>query len=332
MNRRDFVLALPAAVLAPRAGAQPAGKVYRVGFILTTSTLAEMQGPKPSHPAVRGFLEAMRKLGYVEGKNFILERRSAEGKFERFDAIVAELLRLKPDALVTINIPLTLAAKKQTTTVPILFVLAGDGDPVAAGIVPSLSRPGGNITGFVPHAGAEVVGKRLAILKEAVPGIARVAFLGLASEWSSAEGRAAQAAARKLGIAISFAESSPNDYAAAFEAIRRERADAILVGGHGGHYTHRAAIVDFAARHRLPDMHAFTSIAEAGGIMAYGSEGQHWPIAASYADRILKGAKPGDLPVQQPTTFVLVINLKAARARGLAIPPSVLLRADRVIE
>jgi len=243
----------------------------------------------------------------------------------------SELLRLKLDALVTVNIPLTLAAKKQTTTVPIVFVVAGDSDPVAFGVVPSLSRPGGNITGFMT-AGPEFVGKRLQILKEAVPGIARVAFLGLASEWNSAEGRSAQAAAKTLGIAISFAEAGANDYSAAFEAIRRQQADAILVGGHGGHYTHRAAIVEFAARHRLPDMHAFTLNAEAGGLMAYGSQAQHWPRAASYADRIFKGAKPGDLPVQQPTTFTLVINRKAARERGLKIPASVLLRADRVIE
>jgi len=331
MKRREFLIAVPSLAAALGAHAQ-AGKTYRVGFILTTSTIAEMQGPKPSHPAVRGFLDAMRNIGYVEGKNFILERRSAEGKYERFDAIVSELLRLKPDALVTVNVPLTLAAKKQTTTVPIVFMLAGQGDPVASGIVPSLSRPGGNITGFMPNTGAEIVGKRLEILKEAAPGITRVAFLGQASEWNSAEGRSAQAAAKKLAIAISFAESGANDYSAAFDAIKRQRANAILVGSHGGHYTHRAAIVEFAARNRLPDMHAYTSNAEAGALMAYGSEGQQLPLAASYVDRIFKGAKPGDLPIQQPTIFALVINRNAARARGLTLPASLLLRADRVIE
>ena len=255
-----------------------------------------------------------------------------EGKFERFDAIVAELLRLKPDALITISVPLTLAAKKQTTTVPIVFMIAGTGDPVAAGIVPSLSRPGGNITGFVPDAGPEMVGKRLEILKEAVPGISRVAFLGLGSEWNSAEGRSAQAAAKALGLAISFAESGANDYAAAFEAIRRQRADAILVGGHPAHFANAELIAEFAARNRLADMHAYTYSVERGGLMSYGSVGAHWLQAADYLDRIFKGAKPGDLPVQQPTKFDLAISQKAARARGLTLSPSLLLRANRVIE
>jgi putative ABC transport system substrate-binding protein len=267
----------------------------------------------------------------VEGRNFILERRSAEGKFERFGEIVAELLRLKAEAIVTLSIPLTLEAKKRTNSVPIVFLIAGGGDPVAAGIVPSLARPGGNITGVLDDAGPEIFGKRLQYLKEAVPGISRIAYLGLASEWDSPYGRSARDAAHGLATAMFLAEVTPGNYARAFEAIKRERADAIFTAGHPVHYANRKLTADFALRNRLPSTHGYSAAAEEGGLMSYSSISL-WPEVAEYVDRIVRGTKPGDLPVLQPTRFELVVNLKTARALGITIPQSVLLRAERVIE
>lgn len=331
MKRRAFLLAIPALPVTFGASAQPPpGKVVRVGFILTTSPVSEMQGPKPVHGAVRTFLQEMRRLGYAEGRNFILERRSAEGKFERFSEIVAEMLRLKADAIITLSIPLTREAKKLTTSVPIVFVIAG-GDPVAAGIVPSLGRPAGNITGFLSDAGAEISGKRVQYLKEAAPGISRIAYLGLASEWDSPHRRSARQAAQGLAATMFLAEVTPGAYAKAFEVIKRERADAIFTADHPVHFANRRLTVDFALRHRLPDTHAYSAAVAEGGLMSYNSVSL-WPAVAEYVDRIVRGTKPGDLPVLQPTRFELVVNLKTARALGIRIPQSVLLRADRVIE
>jgi len=332
MRRRAFVLGGAALPFALRASAQPAEKICRVGLILTSSPASEMQGPQPAHPGVRSFLGEMRRLGYAEGKNFILERRSAEGRYERFGEIVAGLLKLKPDALITIGIPLTLAARKLTASVPIVFVIAGAGDPVAAGVVPDLAHPGGNVTGFMSDPGPEIFGKRVEILKEAIPRVSRIAFLGLAAERDGKGVRSAEASARKLGCSFFFAEVRDESYAGAFAEIKRRGADAIVVGAHPLHYAHRAAIADFAARHRLADMHVYFAGAEAGGLLSYGFDSSGFRQVAEYLDRIFKGAKPGDLPVQQPTVFTLAVNAKAARARGLTISQSVLLRADRVIE
>lgn len=327
MKRREFLLAVPALSIALCAHAQQSGKVYRVGFIITTSPVSEMEGE--AHPAVGGFLREMRKLGYVEGKNLILDRRSAEGKYERFGEIVAELLKLKPDALITNNVPATLAAKKQTSGVPIVFLMAGAADPVAAGLVSSLARPGGNITGVLAEPGPEIFGKRVELLKEAVPKVSRIAFLGIGIERSSAEVRSAEAAAKKRGASFFFAEARVDDYKAAFEEIKRQRADGIVVGAHPANYASRAAIAEFAARNRIADMHVYG--VESGGLISYNGI-TNWNQGAAYIDRIFKGANPGDLPVQQPTLFALAVNLKAARARGLTIAPKVIERADRVIE
>jgi putative ABC transport system substrate-binding protein len=332
MKRREFLLAVPALSAALGSQAQQAGKVYRVGMILTLSPVADMAGSRPAHPLVRGFLQEMQRLGYAEGRNFVLERRSAEGRPERYETIVTGLLQLKVDALITINVPLTLAAKKVTSTVPIIFLMAGTGDPVAAGIVSSLARPGANITGFLADAGNPLSGKRLELLKEAFPRVSRVAFIGSATEWSGAEGRSLRAAAQALGVELLFAESRDDDYGAAFEAIRRLRPGALLVGPEPAHFSNREQIAEFAARSRLPDMHAYTVSVEAGALMSFGAEGTQRQQAANYLHRILNGTRPGDLPVQQPHLFKLAVNLKTARARGLAVAPALLLRADEVIE
>jgi len=285
LNRRAFLFSISALPIALDASAQAKGKSVRVGFILTTSAVAEMQGPKPVHGVVRTFLQEMERLGHVEGRNFVLERRSAEGKSERFGEIVAELLRLKADVIVTLSIPLTLEAKKLTTSVPIVFVIAGGGDPVAAGIVPSLARPGGNITGVLEDAGPEIFGKRVQYLKEAVPGIRRIAYLGLAPEWDSPYGRSARDAAHGLATAMFLAEATPANYAKAFEAIKRERADAIFAAGHPVHFANRKLTADFALRNHLPNTHAYASAVAEGGLMSYSSVSM-WPAVAEYVDAL----------------------------------------------
>lgn len=334
MKRRTLLLGIGLLVASRRAWPQAPqpGKIYRVALILTHSPVAEMMGDRPAHPLVRDLLNELRLLGYVEGRNLILERRSAEGRSDRYGAIIAEVLKLKVDLLVTINIPLTLVAKKLTSSVPIVFVIAGAGDPVEAGVVSSLARPGANITGHMADAGPALSGKRLELLREAFPRVSRVAFLAVRSEWNGAEGRGVRSAAEALDLELFHAEPGASDYADAFEAVLRNRADALLCGPDPFHFAHRAAITEFSTRRRLPEMHVYTSAARAGGLMSYGSEGSGVSVIANYLHRILGGSRPADLPVQRPTRFILCVNLKTARARGLQVSPALLLRADEVIE
>jgi putative ABC transport system substrate-binding protein len=319
-------------LLAPISShAQQAGKVYRVGLIVTTSPVSEMAGPEPVHPPTRAFLHTLRSLGYVEGQNLVFERRSAEGKFERFTEIVAELVRLKTDVIVTVSTPLAQAAKQVTTIVPI--VMARSDSPVEAGLVASLGRPGGNITGLTTKTGPEIEGKRLELLKDALPKISRVAYLRMKTDWAGPSGKSVKAAAKALNVTLLHAEHTPNEYAGAFAVIARQRPDALLVTDSAPAFAHRRLIVEFAVKNRLPGMYGWRELVEAGGLMSYGvSISDLFRRAAGYVDKILKGAKPADLPVEQPTKFELVINLKTAKALGLTIPPSVLVRADEVIQ
>jgi len=310
--------------------AQQPGKVYRVGLIVTTSPVSEMAGPEPVHPPTRAFLHTLRSLGYVEGQNLVFERRSAEGKFERFTEIVAELVRLKTDVIVTVSTPLAQAAKQVTTTVPI--VMARSDSPVEAGLVASLGRPGGNITGLTTKTGPEIEGKRLELLKDALPKISRVAYLRMKTDWEGPTGESVKAAAKALNVTLLHAEHTPNEYASAFAVIARQRPDALLVTDSAPAFAHRRLIVEFAVKNRLPGMYGWREPVEAGGLMSYGVNiSDLFRRAAGYADKILKGANPADLPIEQPTKFELVINLKTAKALGLTIPPSVLIRADEVI-
>jgi putative tryptophan/tyrosine transport system substrate-binding protein len=293
MRRREFIMILggAAATLPPPAGAQPPARVHRVGLILTTSPLSELTGPDPIHPLVRAFVHGLRDLGYVEGQNLILERRSAEGRFERFAEIVE------------------------------------------AGIVASLARPGGNITGFTVHPGPEFEAKRLQLLKEALPEATRVALLGLKSTWEGPDGKHVRAAARVLGVTLVHAEHTPTDYAEAFALMTRDRPHALFVARHAANYANRQLILDFAADHRLPGIFPWRENVEAGGLMSYGlSTPDVFRRAAGHVDKILKGAKPADLPVEQPTRFELVINLKTAKGLGMTVPPALLASADEVIE
>lgn len=337
MRRREFIVTLAGAAawsLGPIATrAQQAEKVFRVGLVLTTTPGSEMVGPYPIHPPTRALVHALRDLGYIEGRNLVLERRSAEGLFERLGDIVAELVRLKVDVIVTGGNPTVRAAKAVTTTVPIVAVALAD--PVDDGFVQSLARPGGNVTGLTIRVGPEIEAKRLQLLKEMLPGVSRVAYLGSKEnkDWEGPWGESVRTAAQALNVTLALAEHTPRQYADAFTVISRARAEALFVGPGPVAYADRALIMDFATRARLPSSFAFRESAELGGLMSYGvSVADLFGRAATYVDKILKGAKPGELPVEQPTKFELVINLKTAKALGLTMPPALLARADEVIE
>ena len=290
-----------------------------------------MAGQEPVNPSVRVFVHTLRELGYVEGSNLALERRSAEGKYERFPEIVRELVSLKADIIVTITNPMTKAAKEVTRTTPI--VMAVSADPVGDGLVQSLARPGGNITGLSLDTGHDIVAKRIQLLKEIVPTMARLVLLQSKAEPLPEMEEVARSASQHFGVKLLVAEASPTDYANAFALIEREKPDGLLVAQSAGNYSNRAIIVEFAARNRLPAIYAYREDAAAGGLAAYGVDViDLFRRAAGYVDRILKGANPGDLPVEQPTKFQLLINLKTANALGITVPPLVLARADEVIE
>ena len=331
MDRRSFLGTLTAALLAAplAAEAQPPPKVYRVGLISTTTPVATIMSD-PTHPFNSGFRREMSDRGYVEGQNFILELRSLEGRMEQASEIVAELVGLNVDVIMTVTAEVTRAAKRVTTTVPI--VMAPVRAPVEAGLVASLARPGGNITGLTLDTAGEQ-GKRLELLKHGLPKLRRVSYLGAKADWEGPEGISIRASARALWLTLFLAEFRPNDYTDAFGLIARERPHAIITSTNPHHYNYRGLITEFAASNRLPSMSYSRWFVEAGGPMSYGVDVRDlYRRAATYVDRILKGAKPADLPVEQPTKFELVINLKTAKALGLTISPSVLARADQVIE
>jgi putative ABC transport system substrate-binding protein len=318
-------------IAPPEGEAQPAGKVYRVGLVFDTSPVSEMAGSDPIHPGAKAFVHGLRALGYVEGQNLVLERRSAEGKFERAADIISELIRLKMDVIVTATNRMTQQAKAATTTIPIVMVISTD--PVGAGLVNSLAQPGGNITGLTMYVDPEIEAKRLELLKEILPRVSRVAYLGIKEDWNAPWGKRVRAAAEALGLTLVLAEHTPNDYTDAFSLLTRVRPDALFVSPYPPAFTHRRLIVDFATRSRLPSTHAYREAVEVGGLMSYGVHATDLPRrAAGYVDKILKGAKPSELPIEQPTKFELVINRKTAKAFGLTIPHALLLRADHVIE
>jgi ABC-type uncharacterized transport system substrate-binding protein len=327
MNRRMFLCGLTLGTLAAPRGVeaqQASGKVYRIGLILTAA-------PNEVQHIVEALNHGLEQLGYVEGRNLAIERRFAEEKQERLPAIAAELVRRNVDLIVTGSNPVIVAVKQATTTIPV--VMAVSRDPVGSGFVASLARPGGNITGLSNDPGPDILGKSMELLKETIPGIARVAYL-----WNPADVKTyrevAEGAARKLNVTLLPAAIRQRDeIEGAFALMVRERARAVLVAQNPLVFSARRQVVLLAARHRLPAVYGVREFAEAGGLMSYGPNIAHqFRHAAVYVDKILKGAKPGDLPVEQPTRFELIINLKTARALGLTIPQSLLLRADQVIE
>jgi putative tryptophan/tyrosine transport system substrate-binding protein len=320
-----FIITLGVLLGSLAAQAQQAGNVYRIGFLgnSTAALEANLVGP---------FREGLRDLGYIEGRNVLIEYRWAEGKYDRFPALIGELLALKVAVIVTAGTPATLAVKKATTSVPL--VMAAVGDPVGTGIVPSLSHPGGNITGLTAIA-TEMDAKRLELLREIVPSVSYIAVLwNAANPLQVLDEKQVQAAARVLRMRVlSLGVKTEEEIKSALAVMARERPDALLVLTDRLFLHHRELIMDFATRHRLPGVHAYRELVEAGGLMSYGpSYADMHRRAAYFVDRILKGAKAGDLPVERPAKFDLVINMKAAKALGLTIPQSVLLRATEVIQ
>jgi ABC-type uncharacterized transport system substrate-binding protein len=307
------------------AEAQQPKKVPRLGFLFGSSLSAN----SARHEAFR---QGLRELGYVEGKNIVIDWRSAEEKLDRLPVLAADLVRLKVDIIVTGGSSPTRAAKEATTTIPI--VMAQDADPVGSGFVASLARPGGNITGLSTLA-PELNGKRLDLLREIVPKLSRVAVLGTSTQPGYAqELKEMELAAGALKVKVQFLDvRAPKDIETAFRAAGKGRADAVLMLAAGSLVTsHRTEIVELAVKSRLPVIYPNSQWVDAGGLMTYGASNTDMERrAATYVDKILKGAKPADLPVEQPTKFEFIINLKAAKQIGLTIPPNVLVRADRVI-
>jgi len=325
MPRRAFLATIAGGLLAAplAAEAQQASKIPRIGVLLSNS--------RASHAAdIEGLRLGFRERGYVEGRNIVTEYRYGDGKLDRLPRLAAELVGLHVDLIVTSGTPPTLAAQQATTTTPIVMTLVGN--PIAAGFVASLSKPGGHITGLTSLT-AELSGKRLELLKDAFPSISRVAVLidpGVIGALQDA-----RVAADTLGVKLlSLEVRGPNpDFEGAFRTATSERAGALLVASGPATELHRKRIVDLAAKSRLPAMYVSSEFVNIGGLMCYAP---NYPDlfrqAATYVDKILKGARPADLPVEQPTKFDLVINLKTAKALGLTIPPSLLQRADKVIE
>ena len=294
-------------------------------------TIGFAQGGATPASLVDAFRHGLRELGYVEGQNILIQYRRAQGNMDRIPALVAELVQLKVDVIFTANTPAALAAKKATTSIPIVIVAASD--PVEAGLVDSLARPGGNVTGLTRFT-AELSGKRLELLKEAFPRISLVAvFWNPGVPGSSLAFKETQAAAQTLGVQLQSLEvRGPNDFDKAFSAIAKKRPGALMVLGDAVTILQRPRILDFAAKSRLPAMYDRTDNVNGGGLMSYGvNEPELFRRAATYVDKILKGAKPADLPVEQPMKFEFIVNLKTAKQIGLTIPPNVLTRADRVI-
>ena len=323
MNRRVFLCGLTLGTLfAPLAvWGQQAGKVYRVGFL---GRSADSAGPW-----LQAFLARMREHGWIENQNFVAESRYTEGRSETLGAIAKELVERNVDVIVVMNTEAAIAAKQVTSTVPI--VMANPGDPVGTGLVASLARPGGNVTGL-SFQGTELAGKQLDLLKEAFPRLLRVAVLVNPTNASHAPRvRQAQIAARTLKLQLDVVEASrPDELDTAFMTIAKRKAGAVLVLADG---MFRAEMSRFGSQVRLPAMYGLREHVLAGGLMSYGASFTDlFRHAADYVDKILKGAKPADLPVEQPTKFELVINLKTARALGITVPHSLLLRADEVIQ
>ena len=322
MRRREFITLLGGASAWPLAARAQQPKLPTIGFLGAT--------PSTESQRVAAFVQRLRELAWIDGRNLAIEYRWAEGRDERYTEIIAEFIRIKVDVIVTVGTSPTLAAKRATTTIPIVFAAAGD--PIGTGLVASLARPGGNVTGLSNQVG-DIGGKKLELLREVVPSLRRLAILANVSNPAVAlEVGEVQAAARTFGLEVARSQiRRADDIASAFDALKG-RADALYVCADPLVNTHRISVNSLALAARLPTMHSFRVYVEAGGLMSYGVGLGGYARAADYIDKILRGTKPGDIPVEQPTKFDLVINITTAKALGLKIPESLLLRANEVIE
>ena len=330
MDRRRFICLLSSttAVLPSRSYAQLGKKVYRVAFVGANGPQAQIR----ELPIAKSFMEGMRDLGHFEGENIQYVLRSTEGKIaERTGPMVAEFIAGGVDVVLVASSVLAKEMMRYTSTMPI--VMAVSADPVADGIVSSLARPGGNVTGFSNQAGPELEAKRLQLLMEIAPTMLRVAHLATKKEWDDVQGKALQIAGQKLGITPYLVENSLANSMEAFRSLESEPPDAIVVSNSTSNWVTRQSIFDIALRRRIPVIYPFREFVDVGGLMSYGVNlPDQYRRAADYVDKVLKGANPGELPIQLPTKFELVINLKAAKAIGLEIPSPLLAQAAEVIE
>jgi putative ABC transport system substrate-binding protein len=338
MNRRDIVVCLLwSAVLLGRVNAQQTGKVYHIAVIAPDGQPSDMSEASQDQPQARvwaGFFGELRRLGYVEGKNLVVERYSGEGRVERFRDLAGRVVGRNPDLIYTYSPDMLLALKEVTTTIPIV---GHTGDPVALGIVPSLSRPGGNITGSSVDAGPDIWGKRLELLNEAVPKLSRLGFVITTTSWGKRGLALLTEASRERGISLVgspiHSPTAEAAYRQLFATMGQEGADAVFVGDEPEHFVHRRLIAELAATARLPTVYAWREGVEAGGFMAYAFELLDlFRYNADIIAKILAGAKPGDIPFYQARKFELSFNLKTAKALGIEIPGFLLARADELID
>jgi putative tryptophan/tyrosine transport system substrate-binding protein len=333
MRRRDFITAFGDAAAWPLAArAQQPAKMKRIAFVRPAGPVSEIS--VSGRPYFRAFFEELSRLGYVEGQNLGVERYSGEGRPERYAELARDVVNTHPDLIIAVAARLSLDFKTPPTTIPIVTVMF---DPVASGLVGSIARPGGNITGVTIAGGFEITGKRMGLLVEAMPKMSTLGFLVTRPYWEDPRGAAAREAAKQAGRSLKAAlVGSPfneAEYQRVFKSMEQDRADALLVSEESEHINYRATIVELAAKDRIPTMYANREFVEVGGLMAYGSNlADIYRRLANHVDKILRGANPGDIPFYQPTKFELIINLKTAKALGLEMPAMLLGRADEVIE
>jgi putative ABC transport system substrate-binding protein len=337
MRRREFIkfISGTAATWPLAAHAQQTAKTHRIALVHASASIADMS-ESGGNPTLVALFKELRRLGYIEGVNLVVTRYSGEGREERFPELCQEVVRTNPDIIVTARSNLALSFKAATNTIPVVAVM---GDPVAFGIVTNIARPGGNITGVAIEAGQEIWGKRLQVLREAVPTASKVGFLGSRLIWDLPHGQidALREAARQLGISLLGPPiESPiqaEEYRRILAAMAQEHVDGVIIGDQSENIAYRQLIVDLVRAAKLPTIFPYREYFEIGALMAYGpSNSDAWRRLAGYTDQILKGARPGDLPIYLASKFDLLINLKTAKALGITIPPSLLVRADEIIE
>jgi putative ABC transport system substrate-binding protein len=332
MKRREVLCGILALAVAPRAAAQPAGKIHRVGFVATTGALAEISGLDPVSPFMRAFVHGLRDLGYVQGKNLVLEMRTLEGRPERLEGFMAEFVHLKTEIVVLPTSLLVARAHKAAPALPIVGIVGAD-HLISTGLAQTMGRPGGTITGLSLDVDDNLEAKRLELLLELAPHAKRIAWLGEREQWERPYVLMMRATAERLNRIVIHVETGQGDFASAFSRLKQAAVDAFMVERTPIAYARRREIGRLALASRLPGSCGAAELAEEGCLMSYNPDLNDLARRLSgYVDKILKGAKPGDLPIEAPTKFDLVINAKTAKALGIAIPQSMAFRADRVIQ